>query len=129
VRHLPVHTTSRHNEFSCQLCVSQHQLPYCYWRNLCLAWKVAQPWACCCCCGCSAPAVFCGVSSELKLVVASGAKLPALLKGLKAIDANLLAVVYWGTATDDVVEVRADMRPTLSWHGRLLKPVMSTEGV
>lgn len=50
--------------------------------------------------------MFCAVSSELKLVVASGAKLPALLKGLKAIDAKLLAVVYWGTAADDVVEVR-----------------------
>jgi hypothetical protein len=44
--------------------------------------------------------------SELKLVVADAAKLPALLKALPEFKGELLAVVYWGSAADDVLQVR-----------------------
>lgn len=39
-------------------------------------------------------------------MVADAAKLPALLKALPEFKGELLAVVYWGSAADDVLQVR-----------------------
>ena len=43
---------------------------------------------------------------EVKFVVANGSKLPSLLKAMPNFEGKLLAVVYWGTAADDAVQVR-----------------------
>jgi hypothetical protein len=42
----------------------------------------------------------------VKFVVANGSKLPSLLKAMPNFEGKLLAVVYWGTAADDAVQVR-----------------------
>jgi hypothetical protein len=43
--------------------------------------------------------------SEVKFVVASGSKLPALLKALPGLEGELVAVVYWGAASDSAIQV------------------------
>lgn len=56
---------------------------------------------CCVCCHLLLPCI----QSEVKFVVASGSKLPALLKALPGLEGELVAVMYWGAAADSAVQV------------------------
>jgi hypothetical protein len=55
---------------------------------------------------CALHAAWAYVCSELQFVVANASKLPGLTKALPAFKGELLAVVYWGSTSEQHVQVR-----------------------